>query len=236
MNRLVKYGTRSIEYSVKVSDLANHYVEVSADDGVVLKGPKVSDNAADKLILMRSGWIIEKQQDVADGVDQLIGEIVTGSRIMYLGRRYFVETVSPDEGYYKIARVIFKYSKFEIIGNTNRDRFQDAALAGLKRFYMEKAKDKLPKRFRHWQKITGLKPFKVYYKQLDKRWASCSQADDISINVDVMKLSTKVIDYIILHELCHIEHKNHSKEFWKLLKGYMPDYQSIHDELGEMKV
>jgi predicted metal-dependent hydrolase len=235
MNRMVKYGTRSIEYSIKVCELANHYVEVSADEGVVLKGPKVSDPEADKLILMRSGWIIEKLQAVADGVDQLAGEIVTGSRIMYLGRRYFTEIIQAD-GYYKIARVVFKYSKFEIIGNTNRDRFQDAAHAGLQRFYMEKAKEKLPKRFKHWQKITGLKPFKVYYKHLDKRWGSCSQGDDISINVDVMKLPRQVIDYIILHELCHIEHKNHSKEFWSLLNRYMPDYQAIHDELGEMKV
>ena len=236
MNRLVKYGTRSIEYSLKECDLANHYVEVSADEGVVLKGPKVSEPEADKLILMRSGWIIEKLQDVANGVDQLVGEIVTGSRIMYLGRRYFTEIVPANEGYYKTARVLFKYSKFEIIGNTNRDRFQDAARAGLKRFYMEKAKDKLPKRFRRWQKITGLKPFKVHYKHLDKRWGSCSKGDDISINVDVMKLPMTFIDYIILHELCHIEYKNHSKEFWSLLNRYMPEYQTIHDELGEMKV
>ncbi|MCF6174476.1 MAG: M48 family metallopeptidase [Victivallaceae bacterium] len=236
MNRLVKYGTRNIEYSVKVCELANHYVEVSANEGVVLKGPKVSGSKADKLILMRSGWIIEKLQSVADGIDQFVGEIATGSRIIYLGRRYFAEVKSVDRGYYKIARVLFKYSKFEIIGNTNIAKFQDSALAGLKRFYMEKAKEKLPKRFKYWQKITGLRPFKVHYKRLDKRWGSCSLGDEISINVDVMKLPMKVVDYIILHELCHIEHKNHSNEFWNLLKGYMTEYQAIHDELGEMKV
>jgi len=235
MSRVVQYGTQSIEYSVNVCDLEHHYVEVSADDGVVLKGKLVAESEADRLILMRAGWILEKQQDVAAGIDQLTGEIVTGSRIMYLGRRYFTETVN-SEHLHKVARVKFLYSKFQVVGNTEMDWFQDSAQAGLKRFYMEKAKEKLPKRFKHWQKITGLKPSKVHYKHLEKRWGSCSQSDEISINVDVMKLPMKVVDYVILHELCHIEHKNHSKEFWKLVERYLPEYQDIHDQLGEMKV
>lgn len=235
MKRVIKYGTQNIEYSVKYSDIANHYVEVSVDDGVVLKGPKISESDADKLILMRSAWILEKLQNVAEGVDQLTGDIITGSRIMYLGRRYFTEIVTGNGGY-RIARVKFLYSKFQIIANPQMPHFQDSITAGLRRFYMEKAKDKLPKRFKYWQNITGLKPVKVHYKHLEKRWGSCSVGDDISINVDVMKLPMKVIDYIILHELCHIEYKNHSKEFWNLVKRYMVEYQDVHEKLGEMKV
>ena len=235
MSRVVQYGTQSIEYTLNVRKLENHYVEVSAEAGVELKGRKVSDSEADKLILMRAGWILEKQQSVAEGIDQLTSEIATGSRIMYLGRRYFTEVVASD-AFYKIARVKFLYSKFQVVGNTEMDWFQDSALAGLSRFYMEKAKEKLPKRFKHWQKVTGLKPSRVHYKQLEKRWGSCNEADEISLNVDVMKLPMKVVDYVILHELCHIEHKNHSKEFWKLVARYMPEYEEIHDNLGEMKV
>jgi len=134
MSRVVQYGTQAIEYSVKVRDLEHHYVEVSADEGVVLKGRLVAESEADKLILMRAGWILEKQQDVAAGLDQLTGEIVTGSRIMYLGRRYFTE-VTNSEHLHKIARVKFLYSKFEVIGNTAMDWFQDSAEAGLTEGY-----------------------------------------------------------------------------------------------------
>lgn len=59
------------------------------------------------------------------------------------------------------------------------------------------------------------------------RWGSCSSKGNISINLLLAKYDKKAIDYVILHELCHLKELNHSKNFWQLVKTYMPDYQEI---------
>ena len=77
---------------------------------------------------------------------------------------------------------------------------------------------------------TGLIPNKITIKEIKYAWGSCSSKKNITINLELIKYSQKAIRYVILHELCHIKHMNHSKEFWKLVEKYMPEYKKIQKE------
>lgn len=77
---------------------------------------------------------------------------------------------------------------------------------------------------------TGLIPNKITIKEIKYAWGSCSSKKNITINLELIKYSPKAIRYVILHELCHIKHMNHSKEFWKLVEKYMPEYKEIQKE------
>ena len=77
---------------------------------------------------------------------------------------------------------------------------------------------------------TGLRPNKITIKEIKYAWGSCSSKKNITINLELIKYSQKAIRYVILHELCHIKHMNHSKEFWKLVEKYMPEYKEIQKE------
>ena len=77
----------------------------------------------------------------------------------------------------------------------------------------------------------GEYPNKVRIKDLNYAWGSCSTKRNISINEKLAKHSEKEIEYVILHELCHLKHMNHSKQFWNLVEENMPDYKSIRKEL-----
>ena len=79
-------------------------------------------------------------------------------------------------------------------------------------------------------KETGLTPNKITIKQIKYAWGSCSSKKNITINLELIKYSQKAIRYVILHELCHIKHMNHSKEFWELVEKYMPEYKEIQKE------
>lgn len=79
-------------------------------------------------------------------------------------------------------------------------------------------------------KITGLKPNKVRIRQIKYAWGSCSSNKNITLNIKLIKYSETAIRYVILHELCHIKYMNHSKEFWKLVETYMPNYKEIKRE------
>ena len=68
-------------------------------------------------------------------------------------------------------------------------------------------------------------PQKIGYRKAKRRWGSCSYANNISINYMILQFPKDVIGYVVLHELCHIKEKNHSKRFWNLLSSYMPKYK-----------
>jgi len=72
---------------------------------------------------------------------------------------------------------------------------------------------------------TGLLPKSYKIRQYKARWGSCNNRDELSFNYLLMMAPIWVIDYVIIHELCHLKHLNHSKEFWHLVKHHAPEFQ-----------
>ena len=92
--------------------------------------------------------------------------------------------------------------------------------------YIKKAKQYLPERTKYWSKITGLTPAYVHITSAEKRYGSCNSKNGICFSFRLMAYPTDAIDYVILHELAHIKHKNHSKDFYGFIAKYMPDYKN----------
>jgi len=70
-------------------------------------------------------------------------------------------------------------------------------------------------------------PTKVTITKAKRRWGSCSGKNRVSLSCFLVKLPYEVIDYVIVHELCHIKHKNHSKEFWEEVAKHCPEYKNL---------
>lgn len=78
---------------------------------------------------------------------------------------------------------------------------------------------------------TGLIPRKIRIRDIKYAWGSCSNNKNITINKKLISYSESAIRYVILHELCHLKYMNHSKDFWDLVKKYMPEYRKAKAEL-----
>lgn len=78
----------------------------------------------------------------------------------------------------------------------------------------------------------GVAPKKVKIKDIKYAWGSCSSKRNISINMQLAKKEEKVIEYVVLHEMCHLLYMNHSKDFWKLVERYMPRYKEYKKMLS----
>lgn len=76
-----------------------------------------------------------------------------------------------------------------------------------------------------YSKLLKQAPNKVRIKNIKYAWGSCSSNRNITINMKLAKKEEKVIEYVVLHEMCHLKHMNHSKEFWDLVETYMPKYK-----------
>ncbi|WDP93157.1 MAG: M48 family metallopeptidase [Desulfobacter sp.] len=79
-------------------------------------------------------------------------------------------------------------------------------------------------------------PSAVKFRRLTKRWGSCTRDNEIILNYDAVKLPFTLIDYIVVHELVHIKHKDHSKAFYQELAKYMPDWELLEEKLCGMKL
>lgn len=90
----------------------------------------------------------------------------------------------------------------------------------------ERAKKEIPKRIEYYSEITGLKPAALKITSAKTRFGSCSGKNSVCISLFLMRYPSECIDYVVLHELCHIKHKNHGKQFYALLEKYMPDYKT----------
>jgi len=98
-------------------------------------------------------------------------------------------------------------------------------------FYRLKSKEFIPSLVDKWAKITNLKPKDLKFRKSKKRWGSCSYDNIITFNISLVQLPLECIEYIILHELSHIKHKNHKKEFWLHVEKFLPNYLDYEKEI-----
>ena len=160
-------------------------------------------------------------------------DIVTGSRIQYLGRKYYVEVFVNDE-LDKIS-IDFTESKFKVSVPTSLNK-QDELKLAFETFYRLKAKEKIVPRVQKWSKSIGLDYQELKLMKLEKRWGSCTPTNNILINIEAIKLPFTLIDYLIVHELVHTKIKNHSKEFWAELSKHIYNWKELNEKMYGMKL
>ncbi len=99
--------------------------------------------------------------------------------------------------------------------------------------YRNAAKEHFTKRVEHFLPLTGGSYTKITIRDQKTRWGSRSSSGTLSFNYRLMYAPPRVLDYVVLHELCHITHMNHSKEFWDMVASIMPDYKVCKQWLKE---
>jgi len=98
-------------------------------------------------------------------------------------------------------------------------------------WYYDRALEVLGERTKHWSSIIGKYPKKIKVRDLKSAWGICYSTGTITFNVKLITAPMRVIDYLVIHELCHMEHPNHSKEFWNLVGSYIADYKECRNYL-----
>lgn len=102
---------------------------------------------------------------------------------------------------------------------------EDKSDAEIKELYRKKAKEIIPPLIEHYTGKMQLYPTRISFRDNKTRWGSCSAKDALSFNIQLAKTPHAFIEYVVVHELAHIRHKNHSKAFWKLVEKHLPDYR-----------
>ena len=106
-------------------------------------------------------------------------------------------------------------------------RMEDFRIKNLDLFYKKEIQKILPIKVEEFSKKMQLFPTSISFRKNKRTWGSCNFKNGLNFNILLMKFPIEVMDYVIVHELAHIKHKNHSKDFWNLVAVYCPNYKEI---------
>ena len=142
-------------------------------------------------------------------------EYINGQSFLYLGRNYRLKLVDDKLGELKFSKGYFLLSKHEL--SNAEHYFID--------FYRNKLKEKIKPLIKRYKEQLGVSPNDVKVMELKNRWASCSAKGNINFHWKCAMAPMDVLQYIIVHELAHLIHLNHTKEFWNEVDKVLPKYE-----------
>lgn len=217
------FGTQIIEFDVIFRKRKTLTIEVEAPSIIRVIAPegKTEDEILET-VKGKSKWIIQKLFEIREMEYRKHNkEFVNGESFIYMGRNYSLQIVVDES--VKIPEAKLTKGKF-VVSVENKD-FDRIRLA-LENWYKDKAKEKIAERVAYYQSHFDQKPKRIVIKDQQKRWGSCTKDQQLLFNWKCIMAPSPVLDYIVVHEMCHIVHMNHSTEFWTLLKRILPDYES----------
>jgi predicted metal-dependent hydrolase len=172
-----------------------------------------------------SGKVRMMQERIVLGPEK---KYVTGETLLYLGQEY---RLVVEEG--RSSAVLLRERDLVVVLPQARlpSPGEEVIRDQLYSWYLARARVVFQERIRHWAGQLGVSPPPFSIRNQKSKWGSCSPNNTVSINVRLLMAPLGTIDYIVLHELCHIVHKNHSPAFWGLVRAHMPDYPQRKEEL-----
>jgi hypothetical protein len=194
---------------------------------VIVRLPSfASIKTAEKFVLAKSAWV---QQKLAIQTPAPIEKSFQDGELFYfLGEQYPLKLIESNQA----ASIRFTDKQIQLHG-----RLKQLSPKGIKQkltdWYKQQANTYLQHRTVELANKTGLKPKSVEVKTYKARWGSCRITGEIQLNWKLIMAPAEVIDYVIIHELCHLKHHNHSLRFWRLVERFEPNYKNCKIYLKE---
>ena len=224
MNNLIcniQYGKTEIAYELLLMDRRTLEIAVHPDKSVVVKAPsKAALEVIEQKVKKRVRWI-KRQMNYFDQFEPRTPErkYVGGESHLYLGRKYRLKIEFSDRN-----KVRLKNGYFMIESNTNQPEQIERLLSD---WYRTRGQIYLSMIFDDcWESFKKEGMNKPYLKliKMKKRWGSLSSKNQLTLNIHLIKAPKECIEYVVIHELCHILHRNHGTAFYQSLERTMPNW------------
>ena len=199
--------------------LKHTYLSFDDSGALVIKSPKVSSQYLEALLIKKAGWIKKTQARLKQKKGR-VDEIHEGMPLYYLGESYPLKMLQHST---KKTHLSFEETHFALRYHTFSPEILHQAID---RYYKERAQTYIPSLVETWSKKMGLDYGSIRFRKTKRQWGSCSSRNNLNFNTMLMKLPVECIEYVVVHELAHIQHKHHQKTFWALVEKHMSDFKS----------
>ncbi|MFQ9514971.1 MAG: M48 family metallopeptidase [Eubacterium sp.] len=217
--KVKEYKINEISFTLIKSKRKTLCAYVQPDQSVIVKAPvSMKDRDILDWVYTKINWITRKQLEIQQ---RPVKKYVEGEKFQFLGEDYPLHIVY-DEKNGKI-RVNIVRNKLTVYTNT---RDKERIKRVIRKWYIENAKKYFFNRVNYYHNKYIREPMKcIYIKEQKTCWGSCSSLGNLNFNWKAIMAPPRVIDYIVVHEMCHLKYMNHSKQFWSAVEKILPDYQ-----------
>ncbi|MBI9068965.1 MAG: M48 family metallopeptidase [Salinivirgaceae bacterium] len=235
----INFGSKKIDFLVEYSARKTLGITVTPDLDVLVKAP--IDSSLDKIkekLLKKAAWIIKQQSFFLSFHPKTPARrYIGGETHLYLGRQYILQI---NNGELKIENkeketVILK-GKFLNVYTSDKSRVKQL----VELWYLEKAKEKfrrianpIVEKFGTRHKLSTIN-FPLSIRKMPTRWGSCTPKGKIILNPELIKAPKGCIEYVIIHELCHLVYHDHTQKFLDLQTKEMPDWEKWKSKLENL--
>lgn len=229
MKKSIRYGRSKIDFDLQYVDRKTLGIRVHPNKRVFVLAPNGSDERTVlEKVKGKAAWI-RKQQEFFLSFHPFTPKrkFVSGETHLYLGRQYRLKVKqSSEEG----VKLIGKFLIVNTVKKGDRNRVQML----LNEWYVQRAAVYFKKLFAELLPITSSfynGKSELHYRWMSKRWGSCNSKGKITLNLELIKAPKRCIEYVIIHEFCHLAYLNHSRSFYKLLEDKLPDWRASKEYL-----
>ena len=207
----VEIENEIIEFNVQYGNRKKLSIHIDSFGFITVKAPKdTSKEIIVSAIESKGKWILEKIHEIEVARETpKAREYHAQGKFLYLGKECFLH---------------------ELIDSSELN--EEVLKRNLKKFYINSCKTIVEERIKIYQKQLKVKPKIIEIVESKAKWGSCSSDKKLTFNYRLAMAPIEVIDYVIIHELCHLLHMNHDRSFWRRVGSIMPDYKEKEEYLA----
>jgi predicted metal-dependent hydrolase len=211
-----------ISYGIVRSRRATADIVVERDGHVIVRAPgELPDERIEHIVQSKRYWIYKTLAEWRDlNATRVLREYRNGEGFLYLGRSYRLSLVADQD-----VPLLLRNGRF-CLRRDLMDRGKVAvAKAAFREYFIARGRERLVQRVRYYAPKVGVTPRDIDVRELGHRWATCSPKGNLVFHWKCMMAPPTIIDYIVVHELCHLHSLDHTEAFWNEVDKIMPDYR-----------
>lgn len=211
-----------IAYQIVRSRRSTADVVIERDGRVIVRAPQsFSDERIEAIIQAKRLWIYRGLAEWRDlNATRVLREYRNGEGFLYLGRSYRLLLVAGQE-----EPLLLKNGRFCL----RRDLVDRGEIAIAQRafqdYYTARGIDRITQQVSYYAPKVGVTPGGIQIRELGNRWAACSSKGHLAFHWKCLMAPQTIIDYIVVHELCHLHHLDHTDAFWNEVDKVLPNYR-----------
>jgi len=194
--------------------LKNSYIKIDSNAKIIVKTPKVSYAFIEELLSQKEVWIRKQLLKMQNNPAQTIN---LEDEVLLFGDILSIDTKEAEFLQLRLLKL--------------KNPLKKEILKSYDEFYKNYAQLYLPTRVNYFATIMLLKFSDLKFRKMKARWGSCNSNRVITLNSELIKIKKELIDYVIVHELAHLTHMNHSSKFHALVDSYLPQSKALRKEL-----
>lgn len=216
MKEIIEFAELEVEHRIN-RRLKHIYITVDRDANVIIKSSGAPQSRLLEILERKKGWISHQLSKTENVLQPELGR-----ELLFQGR---LTSIHDDPRFLTLSQALRRLKKGD-------ETYQKRCYYD---FYKASAMAYLPKRVAHYSAMMGLLPSELRFRRMKSQWGNCNSKRVVTFNTLLMQLSPECIDYVVVHELAHLRHMNHSRAFHALVERHCPDSKAIRATIRDFR-